>query len=458
MSAAFHPTYYDEARPPRPARPALATACEAEIAIVGGGLAGLATLLSLAERGTRAVLLEAQAVGTGASGRNGGFLHEGFPVPVRRLEARLGMAHSKALWALSREAVTLVLNRLRRHDIAAGAIPGTITASVFDDAAGLEAEGRHLVTGYGAAMRFLPRSELRRILCSPRYFDGLLDERSWHLDPLALVDGYAAAALARGAVIHEASPVLAMGRVGGRWRLATPEGAVLARHVVLCQSAYPPPIEGPPPIENRGDDGAAAGAAALRRLRRAVLPVFTYILVTEPLGERGRAAIRTKNAVYDDRFATGYYRLLPDGRLLWGGRIGLAEHPRRLEAALRRDLAFIYPQLAAVRVERAWSGRMGFTRHRMPILGEIAPSLWAATGFGGQGVAATTMAGELVASALAQGDERWRLFAPFQPLPVPGRLGRLAAQGLWWGYGARDGLRAGWHRWRAGRAAASAEG
>ena len=451
MSAAFHPTYYDEARPPRPARPALATACEAEIAIVGGGLAGLATLLSLAERGTRAVLLEAQAVGTGASGRNGGFLHEGFPVPVGRLEARLGAPHARALWALSREAVALVEARWQRYAIKVGAVPGTITASVFDDAAGLEAECRHLVTGYGAAMRFLPRPELRRLLASPRYFDGLLDQRSWHLDPLALVDGYAAAALARGAVIHEASPVLAMGREAGRWRLTTPKGAVLARHVVLCQSAYPPPIE------TRGDDGspaAAAEASALRRLRRGILPVFTYILVTEPLGERGRAAIRTAHAVYDDRFATGYYRLLPDGRLLWGGRIGLTEHPRRLEAALRRDLAFIYPQLAGVRIEHAWSGRMGFSRSRMPILGELAPSLWAATGFGGQGVAATTMAGELVASALAEGDERWRLFTPFQPQPVPGRLGRLAAQGLWRGYGARDGLRAGWHRWRAGRSAA----
>ena len=133
---------------------------------------------------------------------------------------------------------------------------------------------------------------------------------------------------------------------------------------------------------------------------------------------------------------------------MWGGRIGLAERPRRLESALRRDLAFIYPQLADVRIEHAWSGRMGFSRSRMPILGELAPGLWAATGFGGQGVGATTMAGELVASALALGDERWRLFAPFQPSPVPGRLGRLAAQALWWGYGARDALRAGWHRRR----------
>ena len=152
--------------------------------------------------------------------------------------------------------------------------------------------------------------------------------------------------------------------------------------------------------------------------------------------------IRAPYAVYDNRFATGYYRLLPDGRLLWGGRISTQEQPRDLAGLMRRDLALVYPQLADVAVDYAWSGRMGFARHKMPLIRELAPGLWVNSCFGGHGLNTTTLGGELVASALVEGDRRHKLLAPFAPRWVGGAFGPLAAQAIYGRARIQDAARA----------------
>jgi gamma-glutamylputrescine oxidase len=181
---------------------------------------------------------------------------------------------------------------------------------------------------------------------------------------------------------------------------------------------------------------------------RATLPVFTYIVVTAPLDGAHAEVIRAPCAVHDTRFATGYYRLLPDGRLLWGGRIGVREHLRDVAALMRRDLTQVYPQLARVGIEHAWSGRMGFARHKMPLVRELEPGLWVNTAFGGHGLNTTTLGGELVAAALAEGDGRWRLLEPFGPRWTGGAAGPLAVQAVYWGHALADATRAWWHRRR----------
>ena len=221
----------------------------------------------------------------------------------------------------------------------------------------------------------------------------------------------------------------------------TPGGALLAERLVLCQSAYPPRL--------------------VPALARATLPVFTYVIVTAPLAGRHAGVIRAPYAVYDNRFATGYYRLLPDGRLLWGGRISTREHPRDLAALMRRDLALVYPQLADVAVDYAWSGRMGFARHKMPLIRELAPGLWVNTCFGGHGLNTTTMGGELVASAIAEGDRRWQLLAPVRAAlgrrrPRPARRARRStaapAAGRRPGVTAPPARAGGWQQAHAARA------
>lgn len=424
------PSYYHLKAPDAPSRPPLTGRHETATAIVGGGLAGISTALFLAERGSPAVVLEARSVGAGASGRNGGMVSMGFAAPEREIEARAGQVAASALLQLSREALSLIKDRIARYAVDCDPVEGVVIASWFDEARALEAEVERLNARYGTKMVFWPRERLQAAYPSPHYWCGIFDPEGFHLDPLALVRGYAGAAEGLGVVIHEESPVLGLEREGARWCVRTALGSLRAEQVVLCQSAYPP--------------------AVLPAVARATLPVFTYVIVTEPLVGRHAGVIRAPYAVYDTRFATGYYRLLRCGRLLWGGRISVEEHPRDLAGLMRRDLAQVYPQLADVRVEHAWSGRMGFTRHRMPLIRELAPGLWVNTGFGGHGLNTAVLGGDLVAAALTEGDERYRLFEPFAPRWVGGPFGRLAAQAIYWGRGAGDGLRAGWQRWRGG--------
>lgn len=425
-------SYYHLRAPSPPSRPALEGRVETEVGIVGGGLAGLATALSLAERGMKVVLLEAHRLGAGASGRNGGMVSAGFAAPVAALDRLVGPPAANRLMALSREAMALIRTRVQRYRIACDLAEGVVVASWFDDALGLRAEVSALNARFGLKLEFWPREQLREAYPSPRYWDGILDPEGFHLDPLALCRGYATAAESLGANLLEHSAVSAIEATPRGWCVRTSGGELIARRLVLCQSAYPPSL--------------------VTALTRAVLPVFTYVVVTEPLEGSFADVIRASHAVYDTRFATGYYRLLPERRLLWGGRISLREHPADLRGLMRRDLALVYPQLATVGIEHAWSGRMGFTRHRMPLIRELAPGLWVNTAFGGHGLNTTTMGGELVASALAKGDRRWQLFGPFVPQWVGGPLGQLAAQTLYWRHAAQDALRSAWHRRRRGRA------
>lgn len=423
-------SYYQRKAQAVPARPPLAGGQQAEIGVVGGGLAGLATVLSLTERGKNAVLLEGQTIGAGASGRNGGMVSAGFAAPSRLLTRAVGREAARTLMQLSREAMDLMRARIARYAIACEPVSGIVIASWFDDADDLAREVEASNAEFGMQLEFWSRERLRAAYPSPRYWDGMFDPEGFHLDPFALCRGYAAAAEGQGARLFEHSPATSVRRVRGGWRVATPGGALTVERLVLCQSAYPPRL--------------------LPALARATLPVFTYIIVTAPLIGRHAEVIRAPFAVYDNRFATGYYRLLPDGRLLWGGRISTQEHPRDLAGLMRRDLALVYPQLADVAVEQAWSGRMGFARHKMPLIRELAPGLWVNSCFGGHGLNTTTLGGELVASALAENDRRWKLLAPFAPRWVGGALGPLAAQAVYGRARLQDAARA-WHDQRRAR-------
>jgi len=226
-------------------------------------------------------------------------------------------------------------------------------------------------------------------------------------------------ALAAGARLFEASPVRALRRDGAAHLVTTERGHVRADAVVLACGGY---IDGLVP-----------------RLAGATVPIATAIVVTEPLGARLRAAIRCDGAIHDIRRTGNYYRVLADGRLLWGGGMTAWTHaPRRLAARMLGDLVSTYPQFAGVRAETAWSGLMAYARHQMPQIGRLRPGLWYATGFGGHGMNTTPMAGELIAAAIAEGDDRYRLFAPFGLTRTFGPLGAAAAQATYWYYGFRD--------------------
>jgi gamma-glutamylputrescine oxidase len=178
------------------------------------------------------------------------------------------------------------------------------------------------------------------------------------------------------------------------------------------------------------------------RISAATIPVATYVAVTEPLGARLHETIRVSTGVSDVRLANDYYRPLADGRILWGGRISVFQpDPERQKQIIRGDMLKVYPQLADVRMDVAWGGWMGYARHKMPCIGQLDDGLWHTTCFGGHGLVATTVGGEVIASAIIGGDDRWRLFQPFGLAFAGGPIGKIPAQMVYWYLSAGDWLR-----------------
>ncbi|MGB5851708.1 MAG: FAD-binding oxidoreductase [Rhodanobacter sp.] len=416
-------SYYRATATAYPAWEPLQERVHARVAVIGGGFAGLNTALGLAERGVReVVLLEREQIGFGASGRNGGFVFAGYSLGEQSLLDQLGQARAQALFKLTTEAVGRIRRRVAEYAIPCDAVDeGVIWANWFRDPAVLRRRQQLLADHYGVNWQWLPESELRGLVRSERYHDGLYERDALHLHPLNYAIGLAAAAAGRGVRIHERSGVRGLTREGLQWRVRTAQGEVLADHVVLACGGY---------------------LAGLRKsIDRAILPIATYVMVTEPLGARLDECLATRAAVYDSRFAFDYYRALPDTRLLWGGRISVLNRSSHgVQRLLMRDLSRAFPQLQGVRIDHAWSGLMSYARHQMPQIGG-EDGLWWAQAFGGHGLAPTCAAGELLAAAIAEGDDGWKRFADYGLGSTHRPFGYLAAQASYWWQQGRDCLK-----------------
>ncbi|GAB5469209.1 MAG: FAD-binding oxidoreductase [Rhodospirillales bacterium] len=414
-------TWYEDTAVASPGYPALRGDCEAEVCVIGAGLAGLTTALELAQGGRSVVLLEAGEVASGASGRNGGFLLPGFALGMEQVTKRVGREAGKALYALSQEGVDYVRARIAQFDPAIEMGRGCIVALRYPDADGLWREAEAAERDYGRRMEVWPVETTRACLMSERYHQALYDPEGTHIHPLSYARHLAAFAVAQGLRLHEASPAKALARDAKGYRVTTAAGSVRAGAVVLCTSGY--------------------GRGLYRPLDRALLPVATYIAVTEDLGERLDRAVATPAAVADTRRAGDYYRRVAGGRLLWGGRITTRQsQPARLAQAMAGDMASVYPQLAGARIDYAWSGLMGYCLHKMPLIAQLAPNLWVASGFGGHGLNTTAMAGCLIAGAIGKGDDRWRRFAPYGASWGGGPFSRIGVQASYWALQAKDRL------------------
>jgi gamma-glutamylputrescine oxidase len=337
----------------------------------------------------------------------------------------VGEGPARELNELTRAALGLIQARIERYAIdCAPMAQGHIHCSWFDDGGALKAEVDWLARVFGEVQEFWPREKVRELYRTKRYHDALFSAEGFQFHALNFALGIARAAEANGAVLYEASPVTGFDLGADPKVVNTPRGQVRADHVVFCLSGY---IDGLHP-----------------RLARATLPVATYVMLTEPIPkERLETAIRAPYAVSDTRFAGDYYRPLPDGRILWGGRVSSAAAPRRLLRRMLGDLVKVYPQLAGIQGEVAWPGTMGYARHKMPQIGELEPGVWYNQGFGGNGMCPTTVGGEAVAAAIAGEDQRIGLFEPFGLDYAGGRLGPLVAEALYAWWRLRDRLRAG---------------
>lgn len=415
-------TWYAATMVAAPERPALTHNLDVDVCVIGAGLAGLTVAREVARRGWSAAVLEAGRVAGGASGRNAGFVSPGFAERIDAIVERAGLPRARELWALSEAGVEYI-----RRAIVDTAMPGTeprdgrLSVRRTDDEAGLIEHVAMLRVDFGADVEAWPADQVREVLRSPYYFQAVHDAKAFHIHPLNYALGLAADAEKHGARIFEGTPAIGLDPAGVRKRVQTPHGLVRARHVVLA-----------------GSTGIGAVDA---ELAATLQPISTYVAVTAPLGEKLFDAVRYTGAVADTRRAGDYYRIVEDDRLLWGGRITTrASAPRRLKAHLRRDILRVYPQLGDVEIEYAWAGTMAYAVHKMPQIGELAPGYWLASAFGGHGLNTTAMAGEMIARAILDGDDRWRLFSPYELVWAGGAFGRVAAQAAYWSMQTRDAV------------------
>jgi gamma-glutamylputrescine oxidase len=417
--------YYADTAGESPFFPPLQASIDAAVCVIGGGFAGLNTALGLAERGVRdVVLIDAETPAFGASGRNGGFVFGGFSRGESALLRDLGPDRARDLYAGTGDAVELIRRRISEHGIACDDTQaGILWTNWFRDPDVLRQRQALLADAFGQAWQWVGREDLRQQVRTMRYHDALFEPRAFHFHPLKYANGLVGMAVRKGVSVFSRSPAVSLARIGSGWRVTTPSGRIDARQVVLACGGYL--------------------AGLHRRVDAGVLPIATYVMVTEPLGERMDTALRTRAAIYDTRFAFDYYRPLPDSRLLWGGRISVLDRsPQAVQRLLYGDMLKVFPQLEGVGIDYAWSGLMSYARHEMPQIGQVEPGLWVAQAFGGHGVAPTTFAGEVIASAIAENDPRWQDFSAYGLVSALKPAGFLGAQLSYWWAEAKDAWKA----------------
>jgi gamma-glutamylputrescine oxidase len=396
MPNALPPSYFKLAASDIPQYPSLDGSRKTDVLIVGGGFTGLSAALHLAEAGVDVVLIEADSIATGASGRNGGQIHSGLRRDVIWLEKKFGFERAKTFWDLSEEAKALIRSLVIRFtipcDLRAGVIETQHKQSYMKDAAEL-VETLHHRFGYEQA-QLLGREEIIAALGSERFFGGIDDRGGGHLDPYRFSIGLARAAASLGATIHEHTPALSLesGPV-----VRTKSGDIRAEHVIVAT------------------DGRSGSFEQITRRR--MVGLNSFIVVTEPLGILGDTIMPGGQSAADSRFVVRYWRKTADGRLVFGGgESNAGTVPSDLHAFVRPHLLEIYPQLAGVPIVHGWSGIVSVTAPRLPFVREIAPSVWAAGGYSGQGVALAPFIGKLLAEAVQGQTDR---ISAFTELPIP---------------------------------------
>lgn len=378
----YPPSWYAATAAPLPRSAPLKGAARADVCVVGAGYTGLSAALHLAEAGLDVVLLEAQRVGFGASGRNGGQLGSGQRMEQTALERLVGEGDAAHLWRLAEEAKDLVKGLVARHGIDCHLKPGVAHACfTAREMAQEHAYAEHLAARYGYEEIETLDAEGFAALCpSPAYHGGTLDMGAAHLHPLAYAFGLARAAEGAGVRIYEGSEVHDIRR-GPRLRAATDAGHVEADHLILACNGYLGGLD--------------------RKVAARVMPINNFIVATAPLGEEARRVLTRDVAVADTKFVVNYFRLSHDGRLLFGGGESYGyRFPRDIRATVRKPMLEIFPHLAGVPLEYAWGGTLAITLRRMPYLARLGDTILSASGYSGHGVGMATLAGRLMAEAV----------------------------------------------------------
>lgn len=416
-------SYYAATAAPMPPLPRLEGVRRADVCIVGGGYTGLSAALHLAEMGLDVVLLEAHRVGFGASGRNGGQVGSGQRQDQDWIERAMGREQAHRLWDFAQDAKALVRDLITRHTMPVTFHPGVAHAcrTVAEaDHARDYAEKLHRDYGYDQ-IETLDRDGIRRLIGSPAYQGGEVDRGAGHLHPLNYAIGLAQAATKAGAHLFERSEVHRIDH-GPKPVISTGAGKVTCDHLILACNGYLGHLD--------------AHVAAK------VMPINNFIIATESLGDRAAGILSEPVAVADTRFVVNYWRLSEDNRLLFGGGESYGYRFPDIIKTVTKPMLQVYPQLAGTRIDHAWGGTLAITLNRMPCFTRPAANTLSASGYSGHGVALATMAGKVMAQAVAGQASGFDLMASLPQPRFPGGAGlrwpALVLAMTW--YGMRDRL------------------
>ena len=397
-------SYYASVNPELPPFPPAQGDLTCDVCVVGGGFTGLSAAIHLAEKGYDVVLLEAQRVGFGASGRNGGQVGTGQRRGQDELEDILGADAARVMWDISLEAVQLVRDLCADEVVNCPFHDGVIHAAHKPHFVAEEhAYTEKLQRDYGYdKIQNLTKAELADLLASPIYHGGILDMGSGHVDPLRYALGLARKANALGVRIFEQSRATSV-VTRDPAIVKTDDATVRAKSLILGCNGYL---------------GKLNSQVAAR-----VMPINNYIVATEPLGpEKQEELIRNNHAVADSKFVVNYFRFSDDHRLLFGGTESYGyRFPKDIAGAVRKPMEQVFPQLKGTRIDHAWGGTLSITMKRMPYFTRLSGNAMSLSGYSGHGVAMASMGGKLAAEAIAGNAEKFDVMASFPTAPFPGK-------------------------------------
>ena len=395
-------SYYSASTPVAPSYKALKGDITVDVCIVGAGYTGLSSALHLAKRGYKVVILEAETVAFGASGRNGGHVGTGQRMEQQDIEKKFGRETALSLWNMGLEAVDTVRDLILENSIECDLKYGDVN---FAHKPGyckeLEEEIEFFKNRYNFNdLEYIPRNRISEVIGSDVYYGAQWNKATLHLHPLKYALGLAKAAVDAGVTIYENSRVQSYS--GTPVIVKTGHGQVTASELILACNGYIEDLE--------------------PKINGYIMPINNFVLATEPLSPEVAASIIPKDtSMADSRFVINYWKLSADNRLIFGGGENYRRgFPRDIKSFVQKYMLEVYPQLSNTQIDHGWGGTLAITLNRLPHFGRINGNIWHLQGYSGHGVPTATFAGKLVAEAISGKHERFDIMANLPTGKFPG--------------------------------------